>query len=102
MPLDLGPPRKTVLALLSDLRARQFWDKGHLVSKSFIRTAKTTPGFVKPEDRELFRDGQLAWDLVALFPRGQRWDDILPAPAFYGLPVVNVIDEFSKRLDLGK
>ncbi|MFI5120408.1 MAG: hypothetical protein ACHQM4_08345 [Thermoanaerobaculia bacterium] len=91
-----------MLALLSDPRVSQFWDKGHLVSKSFIRTAKATPGFVKPEDREVFRDGQVAWDLIALFPPGQQWDDFLPAPAFYGLPVVNVIEEFSKRLDLEK
>ncbi len=37
------------------------WDQGHLVSKSFIRTAKTTPGLVKPEDRERLIDGQAAW-----------------------------------------
>jgi hypothetical protein len=96
---DIAPPTRRVMALLSDSRVRQFWDERHLVSKSFIRAATVSPGWLKPEDRELREGDRVVWDFVALFFPGSRWDESLPSPEFYGYPVVDAVAELGKHLD---
>jgi hypothetical protein len=40
----------------------------------------------------------VVWDIVALFPRGVRWETDFPEPFFFGAPVVDMIEEFRRRI----
>ena len=63
------------LKRISDTRASQYWDKGHLVSKSIGES-----------------DG-IVWDYVAVYPRGKLWDQSPPEPVYSHAPVVQAIDD---------
>ena len=74
LPTDLGAPSTRTLARLSDLRASQYWDKEHLVSKAIGET-----------------DG-VVWDYVAVYPQGKLWEKGPPEPVYSHDPVVRAID----------
>ena len=76
LPTDLGAPSTRTLARLSDLRASQYWDKEHLVSKALGEKDSSS----------------VVWDYVAVYQPGKLWDQALPEPAYSNVPVVRAID----------
>lgn len=76
MPTDLGAPSTATLRRVSDLRASQYWDKQHLVSR-----------LLGEQDRS-----SVVWDYVAVYRPGQLWDQQPPAPAFSKVPVIRGIE----------
>ena len=74
LPTDLAAPSTMTLRRIADTRARQYWDKEHLVSKSIGET-----------------DG-VVWDYVAVYPQGRLWDKGPPEPTYSKAPVIHAID----------
>ncbi|HKY32394.1 MAG TPA: hypothetical protein VJV23_07660 [Candidatus Polarisedimenticolia bacterium] len=88
---DFAPPMSSVLKLVDDPRAVQYWDPDRIVSEDIVRAVSEHPqryGFDEP-----LPPGFVVWDVVALFDGAARWEHDLPAPLRYGGPVVDVIEE---------
>jgi len=62
------------LKRIADLRASQYWDKEHLVSK-----------VIGEEDG-------VVWDYVAVYPPGKLWEKGPPEPTYSKVPVIHAID----------
>ncbi len=75
LPTDLVEPTSSILELIADARAAQYWDPSRLASAA-IRAAPAQP---KPKCCD---DQGILWDLAAVYPRGARWSERLPAAAF--------------------
>jgi hypothetical protein len=88
LPTDWGKPTSPVLARIPDLRAVQFWDKDHFISKEL------RPQLSGSEPNCCTRAGTL-WDTVALYPRNVKWGG---QPVFIDGPVVDVAPELAKKL----
>ena len=71
------------MARIPDLRARQYWDKGRLLSKA-----------MGEKDRS-----SIVWDHVAVYPPGARWGGSPPEAVYEGGPVVEVTAELTQALD---
>ena len=76
LPTDLGAPSTVTLSRVSDLRASQYWDKGHLISRS-----------LGERDRR-----SVIWDYVAVYPPGALWDKAPPQPLYSHAPVVRSVE----------
>ena len=87
---DLAPPTSHVLGHIGDRRARQFWDAGRLLSTLMVKSAG--------ERGDAVQENDIAWDLVAIYPPGVRWEDAPPRPDFTDAPVVQAIDAVRERL----
>jgi hypothetical protein len=74
LPTDLAAPSTRTLKRIGDLRASQYWDKEHLVSKSIGE-----------------EDG-VVWDYVAVYPQGKLWDKGPPEPTYSKAPVIHAIE----------
>ena len=92
---DVGPPVSSVLSLVSDKRAVQFWDEDRSLSHFMVRSATEDPSLLA-QGHSVTPD-MIVWDVVAVFPPGASWG-ALPRPSYYGGPVVDVIDEVRSRL----
>lgn len=75
---DWQPPSGSTLARISDIRAQQFWDPQHEVSKALSRIEE-------PDPREKFH-----WDTAILYAPHSEWKDA-PMPLFWRGPVYRVI-----------
>ena len=75
LPTDLAAPSTMTLKRISDVRASQYWDKQHLVTKSIGE-----------------EDG-VVWDYAAVYPKGKLWDKSPPEPVYSMAPVIHAIDE---------
>ena len=93
---DVAAPLTGVLGLLKDRRVIQYWDPDLVLSADLVRAANGDPARYGLE--EPFPPGFIAWDLVAVFGKSARWEGDLPVPAYYGGPVVDVIEETRKAL----
>ena len=93
---DIGPPTSTVLRLIHDARAIQFWDAKRALSKDIVRSIRADPSRYSPP-QEISEDF-IVWDLVALFSKGARWDEDLPVPVHYGGPVVETVAGTREKL----
>jgi hypothetical protein len=76
LPTDLASPSTRTLARVSDLRASQYWDKEHLVSRSLGETDRSS----------------VVWDYVAAYQPGKLWNEAPPEPAYSNVPVIHGID----------
>ena len=89
---DLGPPLSSVLGLIPDPRAAQFWDPGRALSAEIVRNVNAEPGrfgFDEPLPADF-----VVWDVVAVFDGTAVWDDrSFPAPAYHGGPLAEVIGD---------
>jgi len=88
---DVAPPTSSVLALVRDPRAIQYWDAERALSRDIVRAVNADParyGFDAPLDEEF-----IVWDVLAVFPPGALWERDLPVPAFYDGPVAYRIDK---------
>jgi hypothetical protein len=86
---DVAPPLTRVLGLVDDRRAIQYWDPERALSADIVRSVDRDParyGF----DEALPADF-VVWDVVAVFSKSARWEGDMPAPAYHGGPVVDVI-----------
>ena len=76
---DWRAPSTATLRRVSDLRARQYWDEGRLLSKAMGETGKKS----------------IVWDQVLVYGRGVTWPEAAPPKAIVRVgPVVDVVDEF--------
>ena len=76
LPTDLAAPSTMTLKRISDMRASQYWDKEHLISKSLGE-----------------RDSDsVVWDYVAVYQPGELWDQAPPEPVYSNVPVIRGID----------
>ena len=85
LPTDWMAPTTGVLRRLSDARARQYWDKGHVLAHLMARDARPP----QPTQNCCVRDETL-WDLGAVYPRGALWNERIPAATVFDGPVVEV------------
>ena len=75
LPTDFGAPSTATLRRISDLRAAQYWDKEHVVSR-----------LLGERDRK-----SVVWDYVAVYQQGKLWNQAPPEPAYSDRPVVRAI-----------
>lgn len=92
---DWRPPSGNTLARIPDRRARQFWDRNHVVSGALAEIVKRKP--LEPRPTCCVQKG-FYWDEAILYPRGARWNDAVPA-VFWNGPVVRIVDSVEKSLD---
>jgi hypothetical protein len=90
---DTRPPRAADLRRVGDERAKQFWDPDVRVSATFRQTLARQP--VDMKGKRSLIEGEVVWDVVAIFPPGAKWGD---TPAFLGGPVVDVRKEALAKL----
>jgi len=82
---DFGAPVTSVLYRAPDRRVRQYWDPEHVLAKRMRADARSP----QPEQDCCTRSGVL-WDLVAVYPKGARWESQMPTAMVFNGPVVNV------------
>lgn len=80
LPTDWFSPTSGTLARISDLRAVQFWDHDHLVSR--LLSASLSAG-----QPNCCRRGGALWDDIALFPAGRRLG--AASPSWISGPIVD-------------
>jgi len=85
---DWLTPNTKTLARIWDPRAVQYWDRGRALSEYM----KATHSGDKSELPDII------WDVVAIYPKGARWETSLPADTYFDGPVVDVMTEFRKQL----
>jgi hypothetical protein len=90
---DFMAPTTGALRRISDPRARHYWDDGHVLADVMKRDARPP----QPKHECCDSDGVL-WDLVAIYPKGARWDATLPPAVVFDGPVVRVTDQISAAL----
>lgn len=88
LPSDWQRPATPVLSRVSDLRAAQYWDHDHLVSKVLRE-------HISPDDPNCCEHNGHLWDLVALYPKNST---LRSKPTFIAGPVVKVIAGAKKHL----
>jgi hypothetical protein len=90
---DLAPPLSSVLQRIPDLRARQFWDPGHVLSVQMKKDAR--PPQPAPDCCE--SSGHL-WDLAAVYPAGATWTDRMPPATIFNGPVIDISESLGAAL----
>lgn len=83
LPTDFGAPSTATLRRLSDLRASQYWDKEHVVSR-----------LLGERDRK-----SVVWDYVAVYQPGKLWDKGPPEAVYSGRPVVRAIGGTTEAIE---
>src|SRR5690349_2205698 len=73
LPMDFSAPSTFTLKRVFDLRASQYWDKEHIVSRLL---GQRDPSSV-------------IWDYVAVYQPGKLWDQSPPEPLYSHVPVIN-------------
>ena len=80
---DWRAPSTATLRRVSDRRARQYWDKGRLLSKAMGETGKKS----------------VVWDRVIVYERGVTWSEAAPPKAAVSVgPVADVVEQFVEGL----
>ena len=83
LPTDWWAPSTATLRRVSDGRARQYWDKGRLLSKAMGETGKKS----------------VVWDRVIVYERGVTWSEAAPPKAAVSVgPVADVVEQFVNGL----
>ena len=75
------------MKVLTDKRAKHFWDSRSEVGKAFAEHIKLAKG-AKPS---------VAWDYYALFDAGAKWKDSPPAPTDWMHQLMDIVPE--RQLD---
>lgn len=91
---DFGSPTTSVLRRAPDRRVGQYWDPEHLLAKQMAADARPP----QPKQECCTQSGNL-WDLVAVYPKGARWDDRMPPATVFNGPVVDVTDAIKAALE---
>ena len=90
---DWSSPTSGVLARLKDSRARQYWDKDHLLAKRMAADARDP----QPK-QDCCESNGILWDLAALYPAGAQWTDNLPPAVFFNGNIVDQRESLEKAL----
>jgi hypothetical protein len=93
---DIAAPMSRILRLVDDGRAAQYWDPDRTVSADILRAVNGDPARYGLD--EALPPDFIVWDVVAVFAGSDRWETDLPTPAYYGGPVVDVIDAAKKAI----
>jgi hypothetical protein len=93
LPTDWNRPTSVVLDLLSDRRVIQSWDREHIVA------GLVKESFGGKDPGCCWRNDTL-WDVVAVYPPGAQWTETLPAPKFFGGPVVRGAPQWEAQLKM--
>ena len=89
-------PPTTSLFRIGDSRAVQFWDDQRALSRVMDNELPfDTLKSVADVDSNMTA---VAWDCVALYRAGRRWERRFPVPDWSGRPVVDVVDTLRARL----
>lgn len=92
LPTDWYRPTRPTLKRVSDSRAVQFWDKGHLVAAQVKQQLQRFHGV----DPSCCDKGGHLWDMAAVYPAGVKWGET--KPGFDDGPVYRVAPILGKRL----
>jgi hypothetical protein len=92
---DWAPPGTGVLGRMSDGRVQQYWDPDHALAKRMAADARAP----QPPQDCCVKNGIL-WDLAAVYPRGARWEDRLPAAMVFNGPVADVADAIESAIQV--
>jgi hypothetical protein len=90
LPTDWQRPSGQTLGRISDGRAAQYWDEGHLIAGQVKQQLRGQKGPACCEDNGIL------WDMLALYPPGAGWSDA--APVFDDGPVYRVAPELGARI----
>lgn len=90
LPTDWYRPTRQTLSRVPDPRARQFWDKHHLIA-SQLKQQLNGNG---PHCCET--DSGILWDVVALYSQGSRWED--STPVLDDGPIYRVAPELNRMM----
>jgi len=88
LPTDWAKPSGIVQSRISDPRARQFWDKDHLVARELQQQLSSSQICCQ-------RNG-IVWDVAAVYSKDAQWGSA--APLFFGGAVADVADTVRQRL----
>jgi hypothetical protein len=96
LPTDLGPPTEAVRRPLVDPRVVELWDPDRLASPRMVERAAM---IARSQGQEPpLGEGDIAWDVIALFPAGVVWEDPFPMPSWYDGPVEHVLEPVAEQL----
>ena len=89
-------PPMSALFKIHDARAVQFWDDERALSRAMdadlpLDTLRSVAEIDSGRTA-------VAWDCIALFRAGRRWDERFPVPDWAGRPVAEVVETALARL----
>ena len=84
IPTDYQSPSNSVLGIIADGRAVQFWDPTRTLSKYMGE---------RPGEKK-----SIVWDWVGLYAPDVRWEGRPPEPLFVGRTVVDDIEGLRKKV----
>jgi len=92
---DLTLPPSASQFRIPDRRAVQFWDDQRALSR--------TMDYELPFDTlksvaDIDSNSVIAWDCIALYRPGRRWEQVFPVPDWAGRPVSAVAETMRVRL----
>lgn len=76
---DTAPPSMPALERLNVPGVRQFWDPDHRLAALLLQTQQAAQ--LRP--RCCVYEGNILWDLIAVFPAGARWESAPPRPILF-------------------
>ena len=92
LPSDWYRPTRPTLKRVSDSRAMQFWDKGHLIAAQVKQQLQEFHG----NDPSCCEDGGHLWDMAAVYQPGVKWDEAVPG--FDDGPVYRIAPVLEQRI----
>jgi hypothetical protein len=89
-------PPMSALFRIPDARAVQFWDDERALSRMMVADlpADTLKSVAEADSGQT----AIAWDCIALYRAGRRWDRGFPVPDWAGRPVSAVAETMLVRL----
>lgn len=93
LPTDVAAPTSRTLARLSDPRVRQYWDPDHLLAKQLKLDARPPQA-----DPDCCTRKGILWDLMGIYPKGERWTDKIPVALIFNGTVVDVVERLAETL----
>ncbi len=89
-------PPTPVLFRIHDPRAVQFWDDDRALSR--VMDAELPADTLRSVAEVDSGRAAVAWDCVALYRAGRRWEERFPVPDWAGRPVASVAETMLVRL----
>ncbi len=86
-------PTTGALRRISDTRARHYWDEDHVLAKVIARDARPP----QPKE-ECCENRGVLWDLVAIYPKGLRWEATMPPAVMFNGRVLKLTDQMNAAL----
>lgn len=91
LPTDWYRPTRPTLKRVSDPRAMQFWDKGHLIATQVKEQLQRFHG----SGPSCCENGGHLWDMAAVYPAGIKWS--AAAPTFDDGPVYRIAPDVERQ-----